>query len=121
MKNFTLFLLFLPLTAMSQQYSLETVIQKGHDQAVLAVEISPDSNYVATGSRDKTMKLWELSTGRELRTYLGHTGSVNNIRFSSKGNYAITSSGDGTARIWDVLSGKEVFSTSPREYFLASV
>jgi WD40 repeat protein len=121
MKNLTLFLLFLPLTVISQQYSLETVIQKGHDQAVLAVEISPDSNYVATGSRDKTMKLWELSTGREVRTFLGHTGTVNNIRFSSKGNYAITSSGDGTARIWEVLSGKELFSTPARDYFLASV
>lgn len=110
-----------PFAALSQQYALETVIQKGHDQAVLAVEISPDSNYVATGSRDKTMKLWELATGREVRTYLGHTGTVNNIRFSRSGSYAITSSGDGTARIWDILTGKTIFTTPARNYFLASV
>ncbi|MDZ7649414.1 MAG: WD40 repeat domain-containing protein [Cytophagales bacterium] len=43
----------------SRSQSIETIIQKGHELAVLAVAVSPDSNYVATGSRDKSAKLWE--------------------------------------------------------------
>src|SRR5688572_13227907 len=122
MKIICLFLLTCVCSSiLAQQNTLETIIQKGHDQAVLAVEVTPDSNYVATGSRDKTMKLWELATGREVRTFLGHTGTVNNIRFSVKGNYAITSSGDGTAKIWEVITGKVIHSTPPSSYFLSSV
>lgn len=105
---------------MGQPSSLQTIVQKGHDQAVLSVAISPDSNYAATGSRDKTIKLWELSTGREVRTFFGHEGSVNCIDFSRDGNYMISSSGDKTARIWDVLTGKEIFSTTPAAKLLTA-
>lgn len=101
-------LLFLSLLAAGQ--NVETVIQKGHELSVLAVAISPDSNYVATGSRDKSAKLWELSSGREVRSFLGHQASVNSLRFSSNGQYLITSSYDGSVKIWNVLSGKELLT-----------
>lgn len=89
--------------------------------AVISVAISPDSNYVATGSRDKSAKLWELSTGREVRSFLGHEFGVNAVAFSSDGKYLITSSADMTAKIWDVSSGKELFSTEPDEKFLTDI
>src|SRR5437899_2150418 len=107
MKHLPLLLIFLPGLIKAQ--SLETVIQKGHELAVIAVAVSPDSNYVATGSRDKTAKLWELSTGREVRSFLGHEASVNGVDFSNDGKYLITSSGDKTVRIWEVETGKEVY------------
>lgn len=122
MKNI-LILPFLALYAFSgiaQVNSLQTIVQKGHDQAVLAVTISPDSNYAATGSRDKTIKLWELSSGREVRTFFGHEGSVNCIDFSRDGKYMITSSGDKTVRLWDVLAGKEIFSAKPATKLLTA-
>ncbi|HEX5170923.1 MAG TPA: caspase family protein [Cyclobacteriaceae bacterium] len=98
----------------SHAQTLQTVIQRGHDQAVLSVACSPDSNYVATGSRDRSAKLWELNTGREVRSFFGHEGSINCIDFGSDGKLIITSSGDRTAKIWDVSTGREIFST-PRE------
>ena len=52
--------------------NLETVIQKGHDQTILTVKVSRDSNYVVTGSRDKSAKLWQLSSKREVRAFIGH-------------------------------------------------
>lgn len=108
------------MAILSPAQSLQTVIQRGHDQSVLAVSCSPDSNYVATGSRDRTAKLWELSTGREVRTFFGHEGSVNCIDFSSDGKLMITSSGDHTAKIWDVVSGSELYSTEPEEKILTA-
>lgn len=118
---FFLFLfLFFSMVCIAQTNVMQTIIQKGHDQSVLAVSVSPDSNYVVTGSRDRSAKLWELSTGREVRNFLGHEGAVNCIDFSRDGKYIITSSGDRTAKIWDVLTAKEIYSTEPEARILTA-
>ncbi|MEJ0031797.1 MAG: hypothetical protein WDO15_16105 [Bacteroidota bacterium] len=65
--------------------SFETVLQQGHELAVISVAISPDSNYVVTGSRDKSAKLWQLSTGREVRSFLGHDFSITAVGFTGDG------------------------------------
>jgi WD40 repeat protein len=109
------------LTLFVNGQTLETIIQKGHELAVIAVAISPDSNYVATGSRDKSAKLWELSTGREVRSFLGHQFSVNSLDFSSDGKYLITGNGDQTAKVWEVATGKEILSVKPDKERLTDV
>ena len=101
---FSFLMILISLTATSQ--SIETIIQKGHELAVIAVAISPDSNYVATGSRDKSAKLCELSTGREVRSFLVHEASVNVLDFSKDGKYLNTTSGDKSVRIWETSTGK---------------
>lgn len=108
MKYFILPGAFLLCISQGMSQSIETVIQKGHELSVLAVSISPDSNYVATGSRDKSAKLWELSTGREVRSFLGHQASVNCLDFSSDGKYLVTGSRDQSVRVWEVSTGKEI-------------
>ncbi|MEQ8534430.1 MAG: hypothetical protein RIB86_21430, partial [Imperialibacter sp.] len=65
MKHFLASLLSFLLSFALAAQTLETVIQQGHELAVLSVAQSPDSSLVATGSRDKTAKLWQVSTGRE--------------------------------------------------------
>ena len=119
MNRLLLTILFLPCASFSQ--TLETIIQKGHELAVLTVAVSPDSNYVATGSRDKSAKLWELRTGREVRSFLGHEASVNSLDFSRDGKYLITGNGDKTAKIWEVATGKEILSVQPDEERLTDV
>jgi WD40 repeat protein len=119
MKRSLFFLSFLPFFAGAQ--SLETIIQKGHELAVIAIAVSPDSNYVATGSRDKSAKLWELSTGREVRSFLGHETTVNSLDFSADGKYLVTGSSDHTARVWEVGSGKELFSVQPDADYVTDV
>jgi len=101
--------------------SIETVIQKGHELAVVAMAVSPDSNFVATGSRDKSAKLWELRSGREVRSFLGHEGTVTSLDFSHDGKYLITGSGDQTARVWEVITGKEVLQVHPDKERLTDV
>lgn len=102
--NFLL-LSLIPFSLHSQ--NLETVIQKGHELAVIAVAASPDSNYVATASRDKSVKLWEVNSGREVRSFLGHELSVTAVAFSSDGKLLATGSNDKTVRLWDVETGKQ--------------
>ena len=121
MMRFLLVSVLFSLSFVSNGQSLETIIQKGHELAVISVAISPDSNYVATGSRDKSAKLWELSTGREVRSFLGHQFSVNSLDFSNDGKYLITGNGDQTAKVWEVATGKEVLSVKPDKERLTDV
>lgn len=86
---------------------LETVIQKGHELAVISVAVSPDNSVIATGSKDKSIKLWEKSTGRELRSLLGHDDVVTCLDFSADGKYLISGSYDRSVRIWEVETGRE--------------
>ena len=116
---FSFLMVLLPFVSDSQ--SIETIVQKGHELAVIAVAISPDSNLVATGSRDKSARLWELSSGREVRSFLGHEASVNSLDFSRDGKYLITSSGDKSVRIWETFTGREIFKLEPDQQRLTDV
>jgi WD40 repeat protein len=105
-----IFLFILASSTLAFGQSIETIIQKGHELAVVAVAISPDSNYVATASRDKSAKLWELNTGREVRSFLGHQASVISLDFSRDGKYLLTGGNDHTVKLWEVNTGKQILS-----------
>src|SRR5262249_57417212 len=62
------------------------------------------------GSWDKTAKLWNARTGKEIRTFQGHTDMVQSVAFSKDGKLLVTGSHDKTVRVWDVDTGKEVSS-----------
>ena len=117
----TLLVVLLSVSFSISAQSIETVIQKGHELAVISVAVSPDSNFVATGSRDKSAKLWDLNTGREVRSFLGHEYSVTTLDFSSDGKTLLTGSSDGTVRFWDVSTGKETGSFNPNNEIVSDV
>lgn len=91
-----------------QSQNLETVIQQGHELAVVTVAVSTDSNFVITGSRDKSAKLWDINTGREVRNFLGHDATVTSAVFTPDGRQLITASNDMTVRLWQVNNGNAV-------------
>ena len=105
-----LFIIFIALATTAGAQSFETILQQGHELAVISVATSPDSNYVVTGSRDKSAKLWELSSGREVRSFLGHDYSVTTLNFTKDGKTLITGSNDKTVRLWDVNTGEQIAS-----------
>ena len=59
---------------------------------------------------DGTAKLWDVASGKELRTIGGLQNAVSDVAFSQDGKYLATASWDRTARIWDVRSGAEQMS-----------
>ena len=60
-------------------------MQTGHSSSVFSVAFSPDGKTLASGSLDFTVKLWDVSTGKELRTLEGHALEVYSVAFSPNG------------------------------------
>ncbi|MBZ4415748.1 CHAT domain-containing protein [Myxococcus sp. RHSTA-1-4] len=89
------------------QQPLSQAVLRGHDEAVVHVEVSPDGRYVATTSYDGTARLWSLDGKGAPRVLKGHGGPVHHATFSPPdGANLLTSSEDGTARLWQLSDGK---------------
>ncbi|KAG8720878.1 hypothetical protein FRC09_008845 [Ceratobasidium sp. 395] len=76
---------------------------KGHDCKVKALAYSTDGAYIVSGSKDCTLRIWDVRTGRMVGQPLeGHTASISSVSFSPDGTRVVSSSFDDTVRIWDV-------------------
>ena len=86
----------------------ELVLQTGHTLSINAVAYSPDGRWLATASADRTVKIWEATTGLEVRT-LTHSGVVWTLAFRPPdGRWLASAGGDGMIRLWEVSTGQEV-------------
>ena len=91
-----------------QQPARNSGVSRGIADWVWSVAFSPDGRYVLSGSSDKTLRLWEVATGKELRRFEGHSGRVCSVAFSPDGRYVLSGSRDKTIRLWEVATGKEL-------------
>lgn len=78
---------------------------EGHEDCVTAIAFSPDGKYLASGSWDAKVRLWDLATGALHSTLQGHGESVHRIAFSPKGQLASASPKDRTIRLWEPVTG----------------
>jgi small GTP-binding protein len=78
---------------------------KGHQAPVLSVAFDPRGRTLASGSADKTVKLWEARSGKLLRTLEGHQNYVWSVVFGPRGSLA-SGSDDNTVKLWEARSGK---------------
>jgi len=80
-----LLLIAYPVIHSQTQQKPELVVQTGHTLFVWSIAFSPAGKLLASGSADKTIKLWDVNTGRELRTLSGHISQVASVTFSPDG------------------------------------
>jgi len=96
-------------------------VQLGHFDFVLCVAYSPDGKYILSGSKDKTLKLWDAASGKEIRTFTGHSDQISSVAFSPDSKYALSGSWDDTLKLWDVATGKELRTFQGHADFVESV
>jgi hypothetical protein len=81
---------------------------QGHAAPIESVAFSPDAETFLTGSSDYTIKLWNIKTGREIRTFEGHSKSVAVMAVTPDGRHFASGSDDNTLRLWDLDSEQEI-------------
>jgi WD40 repeat protein len=109
-----LFLLFLAMRATAQP---KLVFPAAHTEKVTIAAFSPDSRRVLTGSGDKTLKLWDVQTGKLLATLKGHGTDIETVVFNKTGTRILsTATLDSFACLWDAHTGSLVRKISNTRY-----
>jgi WD40 repeat protein/transcriptional regulator with XRE-family HTH domain len=81
------------------------------EENVSVVTFSPDGTQISAAS-GSNVKIWDASTGQELRTLIGHKGWVIDIVFSPDGKQLATTSFDNTTKVWSITPGQEAITVS---------
>jgi WD40 repeat protein len=85
------------------------ILYQGHTGAVFCVAWSPDSQWLASGSRDTTVRVWNASTGQQQSHFQDHDLQVTSLAWSPNGKLiASCSYDDEKIRIWEALTGRSI-------------
>jgi WD40 repeat protein len=83
---------------------------KGHIGCVRCVAYNPDGNQLASAGDDRTVKVWDATSGALLRTLNRHNDKVKCVAFCPQGHRLASASFDGTVIVWDVTSGQNILT-----------
>jgi WD40 repeat protein len=94
---------------------------KGHTDLVRSVVFSADGKTLASGSWDKTAKIWNVDSGEEKASLKGHTGPIMSVAFSADAKSLATGSIDKTVKLWNVANQEERFTLIGHAHSVYSV
>ncbi len=89
-------------------WKLATDIKSGHSDTVYGVCFNPESKLLATCSADKFIKVWELPSGKFLKSMEGHTHHVLDIGWQGDGKLLASAGADNTVKVWSYETGEQV-------------
>jgi len=84
-----------------------TLVLTGHEGSVRYAEFSPDGQRIITASADKTARLWDANTGKQLAVLGHHKSAVEYAKFSPDGKQVVTSTKNKMGRVWDANTGQQ--------------
>ena len=96
-----------PLKITLGKVSLANTLQ-GHENSVLSVAISPDGKTIVSSGGDRTIKLWNFATGKQISSLDGHSQQVNVVAISPDGKTLVSGSDDDTIKIWNLATRKQI-------------
>ena len=122
MKTILIILVLLTLFSINTfAQDISYTILDGHTNAATCVSFSPDGKTLASGGGDSLVRLWDVRTGRELKTLKGHRNWIYSVSFSPDGSMLASTSGDHTIRLWDVRTGHELQTFKDHTHYLIKV
>lgn len=85
---------------------VKRAVLEDHTEAIYGIAFSPNGELLASGSRDNSVRVWDVKTGKELFFSLEHNGEVHSVAFSTDGATLASGGADGKIRLWDVESSQ---------------
>jgi WD40 repeat protein len=82
-------------------------IKNGHSDTVFGVSFSPDNKLLATGSADKFVKVFEVPTGKYVKSFEGHTQHVLDVCWNKDGKKIVSAGADNFIKVWDYEKGEK--------------
>ena len=93
----------------------------GHDDNVFAVAWSPDRASIASGSRDKTIHIWNALTGKVYCIYRDHASYLLSVAWSPDGKYIASGDSGGVVQVWEADTGRNIVSYHGHTRFVRSI
>ena len=90
----------------AQTGQLVREIKDAHSDTVLSLEFSPDGTLLASGSSDRFAKVFDVESGKLMKTFEGHSDHVTGVSWRADGRSLATSGADNQVNFWDVPSGE---------------
>ncbi|MEC4814079.1 MAG: WD40 repeat domain-containing protein [Scytonema sp. PMC 1069.18] len=93
------------------EYAYHLYTLTGHSDKITSIAISPDGQTLVSGCADKTIKIWELKTGKIIRTLNGNVGEVSSVAISPDGLFLGVGSCEhpkSNVQVWHIATGKRM-------------
>ncbi len=87
----------------------EIVVTSGHISNVNCVTFSEDNQFIATGSSDRSIRIWSRSLQQEFRVLYGHSGMVEKVAYSTDGKYIMSIDSERNFITWEHATGKILY------------
>jgi Tol biopolymer transport system component len=96
-------------------------ILSAHKDAIHCVAWSPDGKLLATCGYDRLIKLWDVASGKEVRTLRDHSDAVYGVAFHPSGTLLASAAADRTVKVWDVATGRRLYTLGQSTDWVYSV
>lgn len=87
--------------------SLVKDFPEAHSDTIFGIEFSPKGNMIATGAADKFVKIFDVATGKFVRSFEGHTHHVLGVTWKFDSSVLVSAGADNVLKIWDVETGEQ--------------
>src|SRR5271157_1356458 len=89
--------------------------------AVLSISIAPDGKTLASGSEDRSLRIWDIATGNQKSTMIGHSGAIEAVAFDADGTTLVSGAAEGTIKLWDLSNEREIATLRVGSHDVSSV